>query len=45
VLDELARAGVEKSRLTSVGKGATEPANPQDPFDAANRRVRIVNMQ
>jgi OmpA-OmpF porin, OOP family len=45
VLDELTRLGVDKSRLSSVGKGFSEPANPNDPLDASNRRVRIVNMQ
>jgi OmpA-OmpF porin, OOP family len=45
VLEELARLGVDKSRLSSIGKGFSDPANPQDPLDASNRRVRIVNMQ
>jgi flagellar motor protein MotB len=35
---------VAASRLLPSGKGASEPANPQDPHAAENRRVRIVNL-
>jgi outer membrane protein OmpA-like peptidoglycan-associated protein len=37
--------GVQAPRLRAVGKGATEPANPQDPLAAENRRVRVVTVQ
>ncbi|MBV8680832.1 MAG: OmpA family protein [Aquitalea sp.] len=40
----LVALGVAAERLRSAGKGASEPANPVDPFAAANRRVRIVNL-
>lgn len=35
------RYGVSEARLTAVGKGPTEPLDPADPFNAANRRVQI----
>lgn len=35
--------GVEGARLAAAGKGATEPANKDDPMAAENRRVKIVN--
>ena len=44
VRDVLAGQGVESARLVAAGKGASEPADPQDPFAAANRRVRVVNL-
>ena len=44
VRDLLARQGVTASRLTTVGKGSSEPANESDPHAAENRRVRIVNL-
>lgn len=44
VRDLLARHGVDAARLQAVGKGAEEPADPADPFSAANRRVRVVNL-
>ena len=40
----LAAQGVAPARLSAVGKGATEPALPETPNAAANRRVRIVNL-
>lgn len=40
----LAHNGVGESRLSAVGKGSAEPANPADPQAAENRRVRIVNL-
>ena len=40
----LAHNGVVESRLSTVGKGSTEPANAADPQAAENRRVRIVNL-
>ena len=36
--------GIEGQRLLAVGKGASEPANPDDPLAAENRRVRIVTL-
>lgn len=44
VRDWLAGQGVARERLSAVGKGATEPALPAQPDAAANRRVRIVNL-
>ncbi len=40
----LAAQGVDAARLVAQGKGASEPADPQDPEAAVNRRVRIVNL-
>ena len=40
----LASRGVTATRLTAVGKGATELADSADPMAAENRRVRIVNL-
>lgn len=37
--------GVALSRLTSVGKGASELADVAQPTAAANRRVKIVNLE
>lgn len=44
VRDLLVRDGVEAARLAPAGKGATELADRQDPYAAANRRVRVVNL-
>ncbi len=44
VRDWLASQGVARERLSAVGKGATEPALPAQPDAAANRRVRVVNL-
>lgn len=38
----LVALGVDPARLTAVGKGSSEPANPRDPRAAENRRVRVV---
>ncbi len=38
-------SGVAPSRVTAVGRGATQPANPADPDASENRRVRIVNLE
>ena len=40
----LASKGVAEQRLVATGKGSTELANPQEPLNAENRRVRIVNL-
>jgi len=44
VTEFLAARGVRADRLAPVGKGASELANPADPYAAENRRVRIVNL-
>jgi len=44
VRELLVRSGVEASRLSASGKGATELADQADPYAAANRRVRVVNL-
>lgn len=44
VRDYLGTQGVATARLTSAGLGDTELANPDAPFAAENRRVRIVNL-
>jgi OmpA-OmpF porin, OOP family len=36
--------GVSPSRLQILGKGSSDPANPADPYAAANRRVVVVNI-
>ncbi|MCR5885539.1 OmpA family protein [Rhizobacter sp. J219] len=36
--------GVAGERITTVGRGAQQPANPADPLAAENRRVHIVNL-
>ena len=33
---------IPTTRLTAVGKGKSEPADPRDPNSAANRRVRVI---
>jgi len=40
----LSRHGVAAERLDTVGRGSTQLADP-DPLAAANRRVRIVNLE
>ena len=40
----LVAQGVSATRLSAVGKGSSELANASDPTAAANRRVRIVNL-
>jgi outer membrane protein OmpA-like peptidoglycan-associated protein len=44
IRDFLVSRGVQDTRLKASGKGASELANPGDPFAAENRRVRIVNL-
>jgi OOP family OmpA-OmpF porin len=44
VSSALAAQGVAASRLSAVGKGSSELADAGDPTGAANRRVRIVNL-
>ena len=44
VRDFLKTQGVVADRLATVGKGASELANPADPQSGENRRVRIVNL-
>ena len=41
----LSAQGVAPERLSAVGRGAQEPANPGAPLAAENRRVRIVNIE
>jgi OmpA-OmpF porin, OOP family len=45
VREFLVSKGVDGTRLSSAGKGATDPANAADPLAAENRRVKIVNLQ
>lgn len=33
---------IAPGKVQAVGKGKTEPADPRDPYGAANRRVRVV---
>ena len=33
--------GIDASRLTALGKGPSQPLNPGNPFDPANRRVQF----
>lgn len=40
----LVQNGVALARLTAMGKGASQLANPANPLGAENRRVRIVNL-
>ena len=44
VREFLMARGVPEARLNASGKGASELANPREPFAAENRRVRIVNL-
>lgn len=41
----LVTQGVPPSRLTSVGRGSTQPLTPADPTGPENRRVRVVNVE
>jgi outer membrane protein OmpA-like peptidoglycan-associated protein len=41
VLDQLVERGVQRARLSSVGKGPVELLNKEDPAAAENRRVEI----
>ncbi|MDI9333975.1 MAG: OmpA family protein [Cytophagales bacterium] len=45
VREFLVGKGVEITRLSAAGKGASDLANKQDPLAAENRRVKIVNLQ
>lgn len=45
VRDFLVSKGVEGVRLSTAGKGSSDPANAADPLSADNRRVKIVNLQ
>jgi outer membrane protein OmpA-like peptidoglycan-associated protein len=45
VRDYLKAQGVDAARLVASGKGSSEPAEPAQPLSAANRRVRIVNLE
>lgn len=40
----MAQGGIEPERLSSIGKGQTEPAVPNDPASPQNRRVVLVNL-
>lgn len=44
VKDLLVSKGIAPERLDAVGKGSSEPVNPQTPLAAENRRVKIVNL-
>lgn len=35
---------VSAKRLETIGKGVTEPINPKNPYDPANRRVVVINL-
>ena len=39
----LVQDGVDAARLSTKGKGQSEPANPANPLAAENRRVVLVN--
>jgi outer membrane protein OmpA-like peptidoglycan-associated protein len=41
VLDQLAELGVQRARLSAMGKGPAELLNKQDPAAAENRRVEV----
>jgi outer membrane protein OmpA-like peptidoglycan-associated protein len=45
VREFLVSKGVDGTRLSSAGKGSSDPANTTDPLAAENRRVKIVNLQ
>lgn len=36
------RHAIPAGKLKAVGKGSTEPANPNNPEDEVNRRVRVI---
>ncbi|MES2931984.1 MAG: OmpA family protein [Pseudomonadota bacterium] len=38
----LAGKGIASNKLKAVGKGSSEPADPSNPQDEANRRVRVI---
>jgi outer membrane protein OmpA-like peptidoglycan-associated protein len=40
----LVAQGLAPQRLSSVGRGSREPADPSAPMSPENRRVRIVNL-
>jgi outer membrane protein OmpA-like peptidoglycan-associated protein len=40
----LVQEGVDGARLSTIGKGQSDPANPADPLAAENRRVVLVNV-
>jgi len=40
----LSNEGVSRKRLDALGKGYTEPLDPQDPKAPKNRRVRILTL-
>ncbi len=40
----LVQQGVDGKRLVATGKGFSQPALPQQPMAAENRRVRVVNL-
>lgn len=44
VVNYMAQQGVDKARLTPVGKGATELLNTDNPEALENRRVRISTL-
>ncbi len=45
VKDYLVREmGVLPDRLRIVGKGSSEPADPEHPYAAENRRVVVINL-
>ena len=44
VRDYLEKRSVSQDRLIALGKGSSELANPDNPFGAENRRVRVVNL-
>jgi outer membrane protein OmpA-like peptidoglycan-associated protein len=44
VKDLLVSKGIAPERLDAIGKGSSEPVNPQTPLAAENRRVKIVNL-
>lgn len=37
-----ARHGISATKLKAVGKGSSEPVDPQNPADEINRRVRVI---
>jgi outer membrane protein OmpA-like peptidoglycan-associated protein len=45
VREFLTSNGVAVARLTATGKGFSELAQPDQPFAAVNRRVRVVNLE
>jgi OmpA-OmpF porin, OOP family len=45
VREFLVSKGVDGVRLSTAGKGSSDPANTADPLSAENRRVKIVNLQ